>query len=82
MKLIKKSLTAMLLGMSLTFAMNTTAQVPPDESLIKLMQLSEMDKVFDLGMQGSLDAQRQLFGAKLPKRKAQPRASQASRHGI
>ncbi|QPT43757.1 hypothetical protein [Moraxella nonliquefaciens] len=39
--------------------MNATAQVPSDESLIKFMQLSEMDKAFDLGMQGSLNAQRQ-----------------------
>lgn len=61
MKTVKKSLTAMLLGMSLAFAMNATAQVPSDESLIEFMQLSEMDKAFDLGMQGSLDAQRQLF---------------------
>jgi hypothetical protein len=65
MKLMKKSLTAMLLGISLTFTMNATAQVPSDESLIKFMQLSEMDKAFDLGMQGSLNAQRQLFEAQI-----------------
>lgn len=65
MKTVKKSLTAMLLGMSLVFAMNATAQVPSDESLIEFMQLSEMDKAFDLGMQGSLDAQRQLFEAQI-----------------
>lgn len=29
------------------------------------MQLSEMDKAFDLGMQGSLNAQRQLFEAQI-----------------
>lgn len=45
--------------------MNATAQVPSDESLIKFMQLSEMDKAFDLGMQGSLNAQRQLFEAQI-----------------
>lgn len=48
MKLMKKSLTAMLLGISLTFTMNATAQVPSDKSLIKFMQLSEMDKAFDI----------------------------------
>ncbi len=62
---MKISLITMLLSMTLSFSISATAQAPSDESLLKFMQLSQVDKTFDVGMQSSLDAQRQLFEAQV-----------------
>ena len=56
---MKKSLTALLLVF--TFTTSAIAQAPTDASLAKFLQLSEMDKSFEIGLYASLDSQRQLF---------------------
>lgn len=56
---MKKSLTALLLAF--TFTTSAIAQAPTDASLAKFLQLSEMDKSFEIGLYASLDSQRQLF---------------------
>lgn len=56
---MKKSLTALLLAF--TLHTSAVAQTPSDESLIKFLQLSEMDKAFETGLYASLDFQKQLF---------------------
>lgn len=56
---MKKALTALLLAF--TLATSAVAQTPSDESLIKFLQLSEMDKAFETGLYASLDFQKQLF---------------------